>query len=197
MKIKITKNELSEQYELPSVSFPKYTSQLINWANQNAQGTRPKVVGQMSELFPEYRRSFGLHSVKGWETWYKEKYPEAIKNATDKICGQMENLKQAIKLIDRSMIEAWVEDLVINKTYQGLYYQQVILTRLAADSNMEWRLSSPEEEAKGIDGFIGDKPYSIKPGSYKTMDRLQESIDVTIIYYSVNSAGDLIVEVQQ
>ena len=27
-----------------SFSFPKYTSQLINWANQNAQGTRPKVV---------------------------------------------------------------------------------------------------------------------------------------------------------
>jgi len=31
-------------------SFPKYTTQIINIANQNAQGTRPKVVGQMSEL---------------------------------------------------------------------------------------------------------------------------------------------------
>lgn len=33
--------------------FPKYTSQLINLANQNAQGSRPKTVGQLSELFPE------------------------------------------------------------------------------------------------------------------------------------------------
>ena len=30
--------------------FPKYTTQIMNLANQNAQGTRPNVVGQMSEL---------------------------------------------------------------------------------------------------------------------------------------------------
>ncbi len=30
--------------------FPKYTTQLINIANQNAQGTRPAVVGQLSDL---------------------------------------------------------------------------------------------------------------------------------------------------
>ena len=34
--------------------FPKYSTQLINLANQNAQGTRPKVVGQMSELSKEF-----------------------------------------------------------------------------------------------------------------------------------------------
>jgi hypothetical protein len=33
--------------------FPKYTTQLMNLANQNAQGTRPRVVGQMSELIKE------------------------------------------------------------------------------------------------------------------------------------------------
>ena len=49
------KNELIESFnESESFEFPKYTSQLINWANQNAQGTRPVVVGQMSELFPEF-----------------------------------------------------------------------------------------------------------------------------------------------
>ena len=36
------KNENIESYnESESYTFPKYTSQLINWANQNAQGTRP------------------------------------------------------------------------------------------------------------------------------------------------------------
>lgn len=49
------KNESIEGYnESENYSFPKYTTQLINWANQNAQGTRPRVVGQMSELFPEF-----------------------------------------------------------------------------------------------------------------------------------------------
>lgn len=33
-----------------TVEFPKYTTQIMNLANQNAQGTRPNVVGQMSEL---------------------------------------------------------------------------------------------------------------------------------------------------
>ena len=31
-------------------TFPKYTTQIINLANQNAQGTRPQVVGKMSNL---------------------------------------------------------------------------------------------------------------------------------------------------
>ena len=49
------KNEDIEIYnDSVTYAFPKYTSQLINWANQNAQGTRPKVVGQMSDLFPEF-----------------------------------------------------------------------------------------------------------------------------------------------
>jgi hypothetical protein len=35
-------------------------------ANQNAQGTRPKVVGQMSELIKE----FPGKDVAEWEEWY-------------------------------------------------------------------------------------------------------------------------------
>jgi hypothetical protein len=42
---KITEDTLDA---LPS--FPKYTTKLMNLANQNAQGTRPQIVGQMSEL---------------------------------------------------------------------------------------------------------------------------------------------------
>lgn len=75
-----------------SFSFPKYTSQLINWANQNAQGTRPKVVGQMSELFPEFLESDEEKTIEGWRKWYTERYPDAFQNATDKIWEQVVNL---------------------------------------------------------------------------------------------------------
>ena len=44
-------------------------------------------------------------------------------------------------------------------------------------------MATPQEESKGIDGFIGDIPVSIKPITYKTMSRLQENIEVRIIYY--------------
>ena len=80
------KNENIESYnESDTFSFPKYTSQLINWANQNAQGTRPVVVGQMSELFPEFMSSGEEITIENWHDWYVERYPDAFEKATDKI----------------------------------------------------------------------------------------------------------------
>ena len=75
------KNELIEDFnESESFSFPKYTSQLINWANQNAQGTRPVVVGQMSELFPEFMASGEEITIENWRDWYVERYPDAFES---------------------------------------------------------------------------------------------------------------------
>ena len=65
------KNESIEGYNnSENYSFPKYTSQLINWANQNAQGTRPKVVGQMSELFPEFVSKTEHVAIEYWKRFY-------------------------------------------------------------------------------------------------------------------------------
>ena len=179
------KNELIENFnESKSFSFPKYTSQLINWANQNAQGTRPVVVGQMSELFPEFMNSGTEITIEYWRKWYTEKYPEAFENATDKIYAQVQNLKNAIPLIDREMVEKWVQDLVINKTFNGMYVQKAILASLAEKRGTTYRLATPEEESIGIDGYVGEIPYSVKPDTYKTMGRLSETIDVKMIYYS-------------
>lgn len=179
------KNELIENFnESKSFSFPKYTSQLINWANQNAQGTRPVVVGQMSELFPEFMNSGMEITIENWRKWYTEKYPEAFENATDKIFAQVQNLRNAIPLIDREMVEKWVQDLVINKTFNGIYVQKAILASLAEKRGTTYRLATPEEESIGIDGYVGEVPYSVKPDTYKTMGRLSETIDVKMIYYS-------------
>jgi len=49
-KVKITNEEIKELLGVKSFEFPKYSTQIINLANQNAQGTRPAVVGQMSDL---------------------------------------------------------------------------------------------------------------------------------------------------
>ena len=179
------KNEKIESYnENSTFRFPKYTSQLINWANQNAQGTRPVVVGQMSELFPEFMASGEEITVDNWRAWYTERYPDAFERATDKIYTQVQNLREAIPLIDRELVRHWVEDLVITKTFNGLYVQKAILASLAERSETTWRLATPEEESAGIDGYVGDIPYSIKPETYKTMGRLSEMIAVKMIYYT-------------
>lgn len=184
------KNESIEAYnESETSKFPKYTSQLINWANQNAQGTRPIVVGQMSELFPEFMASGKEITIDNWRAWYIERYPEAFEKATDKIFAQVQNLRDAIPLIDRKMVEQWVEDLVINKTFNGLFVQKAILASLAEKKGTTYRLATPEEESVGIDGYVGDIPYSVKPDTYKTMGRLSETIDVKMIYYSKTKTG--------
>ena len=184
------KNENIESYnESESYTFPKYTSQLINWANQNVQGTRPVVVGQMSELFPEFMSSDSEMTIDGWRAWYIERYPDAFEKATDKIYAQVQNLRNAIPLIDRDMVKHWVEDLVIHKTFNGLYVQKAILASLAERTGDTYRLATPEEESKGIDGFVGSIPYSIKPDTYKTMGRLSEIINVKMIYYTKTKTG--------
>ena len=189
MKYVIKNQDILAYNEIEAITFPKYTSQLINWANQNAQGTRAKIVGQMSDLFPEFMNSSDSITIEDWENWYLKRYPDAIDNATEKIYEQVQNLKKAITLIDKDMVHDWVNDLVINKTYNGLYIQKAILVSLAQKLNKKYRLANPPEESVGIDGYVGDTPYSIKPDTYKIMNRLSESINVKMIYYTKTKTG--------
>lgn len=160
--------------------FPKYTTQLINLANQNAQGTRPEVVGQMSELIHQCPEK----SFKSWKEWYLKNYPDSVKKATARISPMIENMRAAIDLIDDKMINEWVEDLVITKTAEGLIIQEIILKTIANKLRVEWRSATPEEESKNIDGFIGTKPVSIKPVTYLSKkSSVREDIDVELIYY--------------
>ena len=191
------KNENIERYnESSAFSFPKYTSQLINWANRNAQGTRPAVVGKMSELFAEFAASGNEITIENWRDWYTERYPDAFEKATDRICAQVQNLRDAIPLIDREMVERWVEGLVITKTFNGLYVQKAILASLAERRGTTYRLATPRGESAGVDGYVGDVPYSVKPATYKTIGRLSETIDVKMIYYTKTKSG-LTVEVEE
>ena len=89
MKFTISNSELLKINKCGAANFPKYTSQLINWANQNAQGTRPKIVGQLSDLFPEFEKAAKEILLETWEKWYLEKYPTAIDDAVERIYKQV------------------------------------------------------------------------------------------------------------
>jgi len=99
----------------------------MNLANQNAQGTRPNVVGQMSDLIQE----FPGNTYNEWVKWYIEKMPEAIDRATLKISAMVENLKSAIQFIHEDLIREWVKDLVLTKTFIGLRFQESILKKIS------------------------------------------------------------------
>lgn len=108
MKIKIPNTEIQELLSGKGYEYPKYSTQIMNLANQNAQGTRPRIVGQMSELIQE----FGSGSMNEWESWYLNRYPDAIDLATERVFNMVEELKKSIVLIDKKMIREWVEELI-------------------------------------------------------------------------------------
>jgi len=179
MKVKITVAEIRKYLDIETPEFPKYVAPLINLANQYAQGTRPKVVGQMSELIQEFEGK----TLSEWEEWYLKKKPDAIKNATEKILQKLQELKKSLNKIDRATVEKWVRDLVIVKTFAGLRFQEAILKKGAEIKGTNHRLAEPDEESKGIDGYIGEIPVSIKPYTYDVKASLPEHIEVKIIYY--------------
>ena len=179
MKIKLTNEQIRQSLEIPSPSFPKYVSQLINLANQNAQGTRPRVVGQLTDLIQE----FSGKTLEEWEQWYLQRYPNAIKTAREKILGMLENLKDAIHKIDGNMVNEWARDLVIVQTFIGLQFQEAILKKGAEIKGVGYKMSEKTDESQGIDGYIGDIPISIKPETYKIKKSLSEEIPAKIIYY--------------
>lgn len=178
-KVKISFTEIKQYFGVSTYNFHKYTTQLINLANQNSQATRPKMVDQLSELIKE----FPGKELKEWEQWYRKQYPKAINRATEKILTMLQKLEGSLEQINKKMIANWVKDLVIIKTFIGFKFQKAILKKGAELLGDSHRLAKPPEEAKGIDGFIGALPVSIKPDSYKVKSNLREKIEARLIYY--------------
>lgn len=190
--IKISNKEIIKELIGEKKDFPKYVAPLLNLANRYAQGTVPRVVGQLSELIQECP----TNTYDGWVKWYKNKHPKAVENATEKISQMIDKFKEVLNSIDKKVIEEWAEDLVLSKTYAGLRFQGAIIKKVADFMKKKYRLATPEEEAKGIDGIIGNVPISIKPITYKLKKELTEEIGAKIIYYEkVNS--DIVVDVSQ
>ena len=185
MRIKLKNTEIQEYVSAPASKFPKYTTQLMNIANQNSQATRPRHVGQLSDLIQE----FPGQTFEEWVTWYQERYPDAIDEATEKIISMVENFNEAVEKIDRTMVKSWVEDLILVKTFAGLRFQEAILKKLAEIKGCDYRLAEPHEESQGIDGFVGEEAYSIKPSTYDAIPTVAESIEVKIIFYEKKADG--------
>lgn len=98
-------------------------------------------------------------------------------------------MRTAFESIDETMVRNWVKDLLYTKTYCGLRYQEAIISYVAQTAEKEWRLASKEEEAAGIDGYVGSLPVQIKPVSYRQEGILGEHFDVPVIYYEETSSG--------
>lgn len=184
-EIKIKNDELFRLLDADIPEFPKYTTQLMNLANQNAQGTRPAVVGKMSDLIQE----FPGKDLCGWEEWYLHSHPNAIEDATNRVYNMIEQFRTAIEKITKDMVKDWIKDLVITKTFAGLKVQEAILKHIAEREFTTYRTATAQEESQNIDGMIGSRFVSIKPSTWSGMLSIPISIPVDIIYYEKTKVG--------
>lgn len=185
-EIRLSEEEREELVANIDPEFPKYTTQILNTANQNSQGTRPDTVGQLNEIIEEYKQTYPDGDYEDWKQFYFEQYSgeEKIEEATDKIFEMIIKMREAAETIDREMVNKWVRDLVLYKTYTGLgRNEEAILKKLSDEYGIAYELGTAQDESKGIDGYLGDQPVSIKPETYKQKGRLQEDIEAPIVYY--------------
>lgn len=87
------------------------------------------------------------------------------------------------------MIEAWIRDLVINKTFTGFHVQDAVLAELATRLRLKLRAATPADESRGIDGYLGNLAVQVKPATYATKRALPEVMAQPIVYYEKSSAG--------
>jgi hypothetical protein len=185
MKITLRSSEVRELLDAPPPKLPTYVSPILNLANRFASGTRPKVVGQMSDLIQE----FDGRSLEEWALWYQDRHPESIDQAVILIRKKLEEFRRVIDNITNDMIVEWVKDLVLVKTFIGLKCQEAILKKVAEKTGLKYALSSPDQEARGIDGIVGKKEVSIKPSSWKNQVIQRESLQGVLIYYNKTDDG--------
>ncbi len=184
-KILLQGAEIRKLLDAPATKFPTYVAPLLNLANRFAGGTRPRIVGQMSDLFGEFKGK----NLQEWIEWYQQKYPDSINKAAELIRQKVDEFRCILGELDDNTIERWVEDLVLVKTYIGLRFQEAILKKLAEETGQEYMFASPEQEARGIDGVIGSCEVSIKPISWREQQVHRENLEGVIVYYRKTPNG--------
>ena len=126
----------------------KYISPIINFLNSRLTRsyTRPADVGQLSDIFEEFKidcKSKGIDlSFEGWKKFYSskkistkikqgDKYVKAevkgkniVENVIDNIYKNLLLLKKILNKINKEEIRQWVNDLMFSKTFSGLYFER-------------------------------------------------------------------------
>jgi hypothetical protein len=173
-----------EDVEITDITFPKYVSSIINYANATCKGTSPKNVGNMSELVRKHRPK----SMDEWDKIYNDNFPFLIDAATRSIMDMIHKIRQAVDIIDDDMVRKWVYDLVVVKTYHGFMIQQEIIKFIGEKNGVSYQtMTSPEEESRGIDGYIDGIPVQIKPASNKKNYR--GNMEGEVYYYTKQTSS--------
>jgi hypothetical protein len=166
--------------------FPKYTTQILNLANQNAQSTRPRVVGDMNDLIEEFEEKHPNGTFEDWKEFYlKEKEGERkLDESSDKLLEMVKRIKDAMEKIEENMAERYIRDLVLYKTYTQIDHPEVIIKRTANQFQLDYEIGGDTY----IDGKIGDVPVRVV--SMQEASGISTADNVARIVYKENKSNN-------
>lgn len=167
----------------------KYVASMLNQVNGWAGGTKPENVGMVSQVIKDFRQSNPQGSLDDWKQYHQNLegingIDQSVKDIRTKLDDVLANLND----VSDEDIREWVENLTYEKTYSGLSAQELILSQIADTLGQTYRLGSADDEKKGIDGYINEKPLQIKSSSYRNKNK-QEKFPCPIIFYDLTPDG--------
>lgn len=187
-EIKISAAKVSAINGTQAPILPKYSSGVINSASGFARATRPANVGMVSQEIQAFCEdsNYPGHTLDDWKKWHLEHHENGsgINRAIDEAWNKFNEMRDSLRTVEKSDIQKWMEDLVYNKTYDGLMVQKTIIETIADKLGVTRRLANAEEEQNGIDGFINGRPVQIKSETYKqTGKKHNEATTCPVVYY--------------
>lgn len=156
----------------------------FNKVLESSGANKVNVIGPISEYFDDFKKGYQSANIPveyiiyDWKNYYLSKYQEKYNAGLKMFLDYYIKNKKAIAdkadvvLTDDSieklkfLAKEYFDFLLFNKTAKGLYIEEEVLKFLCEKTDREYR-KDYSEESKGIDGYIGDIPVSVKPKSFK------------------------------
>lgn len=166
--------------------FPDLTSELISLANHLSKATTRKKLGNPTSVIEEFEGK----TFEDWERFYEQKRPGALDTASREIYDAMAKLRKALKLVDKELVRHWVEEAVLKRTYAVWRIQETILRHIAKLQGKPFRQADDQESEAGIDGFIDECPFSVRPISHYFKGPPEEQdAQVDVVYFEKAKSG--------
>lgn len=188
--VRISKEEREKLVRGEQPDFPKYTSQLLNLANQNAQSTRPRVVGKVNDMIDEFEKEYPNGTYEDWVVFYEQEYDgnERIDQGAEKLYLMIQKMKEALETIDKEMAHRYIEELVLYKSYMDNDIVEVCLKKLSSVYNTEYEIAHKQQ----VDGFISGHPIRIVSLRDATDTESSRKNNYSTVYYTINKSNDSI-----
>lgn len=167
-------------------AFPDLTSELISLANHLSKATTRKKLGNPASVIEKFEGK----TFEDWERFYEETCPGALDTASREIYSALGKLREALALVDEELVRHWVEEAVLKRTYAAWRIQETILRHIAKRQGKPFRQADDRESEAGIDGFIDERPFSVRPVSYyfKGPPEEQDAL-VDVVYFEKAKRG--------